>query len=118
MDECSNDGSAPSNAYNIRNDRAVSDHNLAHKFLASFVWQLPGAMHNALAHTIAAGWELNGIFNFQSGTPFTANSGVDNSQSAINADRANIERNPHLHRGRPHPANLPNISTSPTLTYH
>jgi hypothetical protein len=57
-------------------------------------------MHNALARTIAAGWELNGIFNFQSGTPFTVNSGVDNSQSAINADRANIVGNPHLSGGR------------------
>jgi len=71
IDEGSNDGSAPSNPYNIRNDRAVSDYNLPHKFVGSFVWQLPGAMHNALARTIAAGWELNGIFNFQSGLPLT-----------------------------------------------
>jgi hypothetical protein len=44
---------------------------------------------------------MNGIFNFQSGTPFSVTSGVDNSQSAINADRANLIGDPHLDSGRP-----------------
>jgi hypothetical protein len=102
IDEGSNDGSAPSNPYNIRNDRAVSDFNLPHKFVGSFVWQIPGStLHNALARTVAGGWELNGIFNFQSGGPFTVNSGVDNSQSGINADRANLVGDPHLDTSRP-----------------
>jgi hypothetical protein len=102
IDEGSNDSDAPSNPYNIRNDRAVSSFDIPHKFVGSFVWQLPGsALHNALARTLVGGWEINGIFNFQSGTPFTVTSGVDNSQSAINADRANLVGDPHLDTGRP-----------------
>ena len=101
IDEGSNDGSAPSNPYNIRNDRAVSDYNLPHKFVGSFVWQLPGgAIQNALARSVAGGWELNGIFTFQSGLPFSVTSGVDNSQSGINADRANLVGDPNLGAGR------------------
>jgi hypothetical protein len=39
-------------------------------------------------------------FNFQSGTPFSVTSGVDNSQSAVNADRADVIGNPYLAGGR------------------
>ena len=101
IDEGSNDGSAPSNPYNIRNDRAVSDFDIPHKFVGSFVWQIPGSgLNSALARTLAGGWELNGIFTFQMGTPFTVTSGVDNSQSGINADHANLIGDPHLAGGR------------------
>ena len=44
IDEGSNDGDTPSNPFNIRNDRAVSNFNLPHKFVGSFVWQLPGSV--------------------------------------------------------------------------
>jgi hypothetical protein len=97
IDEGSNDGDAPSNPFNIRNERAVSTYNLPHKFVGSFVWQLPGAsLHSALARHTIGGWELNGIFNFQSGTPFSITSGVDNSQSGVNADRADVVGDWHI----------------------
>lgn len=91
IDQGSNDGSTPANPYNIRNERGPSEFNLPHKFTGSFVWQLPGGtMHNAAARHLAGGWELNGIINLQSGGPFTVTSGIDNSQSAVGADRANV----------------------------
>jgi hypothetical protein len=62
IDEGSNDGNAPANPFNIRADRAVSDFNIPHKFVASFVWQLPGSsLHTALARHVLGGWQLNGI---------------------------------------------------------
>jgi hypothetical protein len=97
IDEGSNDSDAPSNPYNIRNDRAVSTYNLPQKFGGSFVWDIPtGKLSNAVLRTIAGGWQLNGIFTFQSGLPFSVTSGVDNSQSGINADRANLVGDPKL----------------------
>ena len=91
IDIGSNDGDAPANPFNIRAERGVSNFNLPHKFGGSFIWQLPGGtIHSAPLRTIAGGWELNGIFTFQSGNPFTVTSGVDNSQSGVGADRANI----------------------------
>ena len=88
IDEGSNDGDAPSDPFNIRKDRGVSTFDVPQKFVGSFVWDLPGK------------WELNGIFTFQSGGPITITSGVDNSQSAVNADHADEVGDPHLGSGR------------------
>jgi len=97
IDEGSNDGDAPSNPFNIGADRGVSNFNIPHKFVASFVWQLPGSrLKNALARNVIGGWEINGILNLQSGAPFSVTSGVDNSQSAVNADRADLVGNPQI----------------------
>jgi hypothetical protein len=97
LDIGSNDGDAPTNPYNIRNDRGPANFNLPHKFVASFVWQIPGqSLHSAWARHAFGGWELNGIFNIQSGNPYTVTSGVDNSQTAVNADRANLIGNPKI----------------------
>jgi hypothetical protein len=46
--------------------------------------------------TLANGWELNGIVTLQSGLLFAVLSGVDNSQSGVGADGANLVGNPHL----------------------
>ena len=101
IDEGSNDSSAPSNPYNIRADRAVSDFNLPNKFGGSFVWDLPGkAIHTRLLRAIAGGWELNGIITLQSGLPFSVTSGVNNSGSNVGADRANLVGDPSLPGGR------------------
>src|SRR6516165_353179 len=97
IDEGSNDGDAPSNPFNIGADRGVSNFNIPHKFVASFVWQLPGSrLKNALARNVIGGWEINGILNLQSGMPFSVTSGVDNSQSAVNADRADLVGNTQI----------------------
>lgn len=101
IDDASNDSDSPADPFNIRADRAVSTYNLPQKFVASFVWDLPGEkIHNALVRTVAGGWELNGILTFQSGLPFSVTSGVDNSQSAVNQDRADLVGNPYLAGGR------------------
>lgn len=91
IDEGSNDGSSPANPFNIRADRAVSDFNLPNKFVTSFVWDLPAvSKSNKLVRAVANGWELNAIITLQSGLPFTVVSGVNNSGSAVGADRANV----------------------------
>ncbi|MGH9666368.1 MAG: hypothetical protein ACRD9L_18220, partial [Bryobacteraceae bacterium] len=91
IDDGSADGSQATNPFNIANDRAVSDFNIPQRFATSFIWQLPGVTgHGALAHWIAGGWEVNGIVTLQSGSPFSVMSGVDNSQSGINKDHANL----------------------------
>jgi hypothetical protein len=53
-------------------------------------------LKNALARNVIGGWEINGILNLQSGMPFSVTSGVDNSQSAVNADRADLIGNPQI----------------------
>ena len=97
IDEGSNDSSAPVDPYNIRMDRAVSDFNLPHKFVGSFVWDLPGSsLHNRAGRFLAGGWEINGIVTLQSGLPFTVTSGVNNSGTGIGSDRANVVGDWHI----------------------
>ena len=101
IDDGSADGSAPANPFNIRAERGLSDFDIPQRFVASFIWDLPGVKtHGGLIREIASGWEVNGIFTAQSGAPFTVTSGVDNSQSGVNSDRANLVGDPSLSGGR------------------
>jgi hypothetical protein len=68
-----------------------------HQFRLSYNWRIPSiqALGFVGSHVIG-GWETNGILNLRQGLPFTVRSGIDNSLSGINADRADIVGNPDL----------------------
>src|SRR5260370_14895441 len=89
IDDASDDGTQPFNPFNPGANRSVSDNDVPHRFVGSFVWQVPGvAQHGGLLRVVTGGWETNGIVTLQSGSPFSVFSVVDNSQSAVNADHA------------------------------
>ena len=97
IDDASTDASQPADPFNINLDRAASDFDVPHRFVSSVIWQLPGVTgHGFLTGLLASGWEFNGILTLQSGSPFSVLSGVDNSQSGINLDRANVIGEPSL----------------------
>lgn len=94
-------GSWPADVYNLRLERADSTAEVPHRFVASYVWDLPfgAGRHFGLhgwANAIAGGWQLSGICTIQDGQP------VDVEQSTITADtytllqRPNILGNPNL----------------------
>jgi hypothetical protein len=72
-------------------DRGPSEFDHTHRFVGSYVWQLPaltkssGLIHNALGD-----WQFSGIVQAQTGRPITILSGVNNSGTGIGQDRANI----------------------------
>jgi hypothetical protein len=102
IDDASSDTSAPTDPFNTKLDRAVSDFDVPHRFVSSVIWQLPRVTnHGFLLRLLASGWEFNGILTMQSGSPFSVTSGVDNSQSGVGADRADIIGDPSLSSGRP-----------------
>ena len=49
-----------------------------HRFVTSWVYDIPGPTAGALSHAIG-GWQITGIYQFQSGKPYTIVSGVDNA---------------------------------------
>jgi len=52
--------------------RALSDTNIANVFTLNYVWDVPTpASFDAPAKALLGGWELGGILNAESGTPFT-----------------------------------------------
>jgi hypothetical protein len=94
-------GSWPADVYNLRLERSDSTAEVPHRFVASYVWDLPfgAGRHFALhgwANAVAGGWQLSGICTAQDGQP------LDVEQSTITADtytllqRPNILGNPNL----------------------
>ena len=64
------------------------DQDHRHRFTTSWVWDLPGQnMEGPLKHVVG-GWQWTGVMQFQTGRPFTIESGRDNSLDGIERDRA------------------------------
>ncbi len=70
-------------------DYGVSDFDHTHLMVFSYNWQLP-AFSSTPRYTRAllGNWEMSGILTMQSGDPFTVLAGKDQSQTALNEDRA------------------------------
>jgi len=91
MDDSSGDGDQPNNPFDFSQNWGPSSFDIPHRFVASFVWQLPSlAGSSAPIRYIFGDWETNGIISLQSGRGLSAISGRDNSQSGTNQDRADI----------------------------
>jgi predicted extracellular nuclease len=88
------------NVYNLRADRGLSDFDVRHRLVFSPVAELPfgkgkAYLSHGIASAIAGGFQLSGIFSWQTGRPFTVtDSSTNNSGSFENADRPNRIANP------------------------
>ncbi len=80
-------------------DRGPSDFDHTHRFVASFVWELPTlSSHRAFVRQTLGGWQYSGVVSAQTGRPFTVlsgASGVNSSGTGIGQDRANLIGNPY-----------------------
>ena len=80
-------------------DRGPSDFDHTHRFVASYVWQLPDlSSTNGLMRRVFGGWQFGGVVSAQTGRPFTVLSGASGANSSgtgIGQDRANLIGNPH-----------------------
>ena len=77
---------AQQNAYDRASDWSISSQDIKHRFVASFVYDLPfgrgrayGNGWNGAINTVLGGWQVNGILTFQSGTPLIITQGVNNT---------------------------------------
>jgi len=92
----SNSSGSPQNIYDLRAERALSDFNVAHRLVFSPVAQLPFGrgkpwLNSGFGSTVLGGWQVSGIFAFQTGRPFSiTNSSSNNSRSFASADRPNL----------------------------
>jgi outer membrane receptor protein involved in Fe transport len=81
-------------------DRGPSDFDHTHRFVASYVWELPGlTTANGFARRVFGGWQFGGLVSAQTGRPFTVLSGVNSSsagsRTGIGQDRADLVGNPY-----------------------
>ena len=72
----------PTDIHNFRLDRSLSDFNNTHVLLANLLYELPFGRGKRLAggapgwlNHIIGGWTFTGIYNYQSGEPYTITSG-------------------------------------------
>lgn len=101
IDNASADGDQPSNPFKISDEKGLSDLDIAHRFVASFILDLPEFQgFSGIVRHLLGGWQMNGILALQSGRPFSVVSGKDNSKSGVNNDRADLVGDPELDAGR------------------
>jgi hypothetical protein len=84
QDTTSNDGNSgganmSSDPRNFERDYGASDFNVPHRFVLSYVWELPFFNKGGgLTRALLGGWQLGGITTLQSGNPFTVRTGSNN----------------------------------------
>ena len=88
-------GGAGQNMYNRRPERALAVNDVRHNFIASYVYELPLGrgkqfnIANAVLDAVVGGWQVNGITNFRSGTPYTIGVAQDLANVATGGQRPN-----------------------------
>ncbi|MGH9800941.1 MAG: TonB-dependent receptor domain-containing protein, partial [Blastocatellia bacterium] len=103
----SDSSGAAQNARNLGAERATSDFDVRHRWVLSYVYDLPfgqGAKYaakNKVVNYLAGGWQLTGILTMQSGRPFTVVTGTDQSATGGGADRPNLIGNPFVDNPTP-----------------
>ncbi len=94
--------SSYTNPFDKQYDSALSDFDTTHRFVSSFIWQLPLLNDwNDVARAVLGGWQLNSIIALQSGKPFSVVAGVDNSLDGVGGDRPDLIGEPDLPSDRP-----------------
>lgn len=93
----------PQNSLDLRAERGRSAFDLRHRFVLSFIYELPVFREAAgVASYVLGGWRLSGIATLQSGVPFTV---IDTANPSLEAaslpgDRTDVLRNPNLPSGQ------------------
>lgn len=96
-----NEGVSLVDSNNAQLNRGPSDGQPVHIGKVSFVWDLPRVQRwSWVGSQILSGWQVNGIWSIQSGTPFSVTSGVDSNVDGNTNDRADLVGDPRLSTNR------------------
>ncbi|HYZ84213.1 MAG TPA: TonB-dependent receptor [Bryobacteraceae bacterium] len=77
----------PTDDYNLNAERGLSAFDFRHRLTTSFLYELPFGrgkaigIDNGILNALFGGWQLGGIFTFQTGFPLTAFCGPGNIQN-------------------------------------
>lgn len=72
-------------------DTGLSDYDHTHRFVASYVWDLPRLTgSNPVLKWVIGGWQWTGIYSATSGGPVTILAGTDRSKTNLGNDRADF----------------------------
>ena len=90
-------GGAPQNFFNQRGDKAISNQDLTHNFVVSYLYELPFGRgkkflnsSNGVVDRVVGGWQIGGIQRYESGQPlaFGCATGIPGSNACVRFDQA------------------------------
>lgn len=87
---------------NLKAERAASDYDARHRWVLSYVYDLPFgkgrrfSSSNGFVNAFIGGWQTTGILTLQTGRPFTVLIGQDNSSTGGGSDRPNMIGDWHI----------------------
>jgi hypothetical protein len=93
-------GATQTNPFDLEFDWGFANADRRHRFVTSFLWQVPGAFDNRMVAGVLSGWSLTGILALQSGGGFSVTSGVDNARTGTGGQRADRSGDPTLDSDR------------------
>ena len=99
--EAKQTGTTQTNPFDLDFDWGYANSDRRHRWVTSFLWQIPGTFDNAVASAVLSAWSLTGILALQSGGGFTVTSGVDNARTGTGGQRADLSGDPNLPSDRP-----------------
>ena len=67
----------PQSVDNLAAEKALADFHHAHRFVSSFVWDVPSPFARGVGRWVLGGWQANGIYSIQSGDPLNTVTGRD-----------------------------------------
>src|SRR5580704_6772075 len=82
----------PQNSFNLAGEYGNSDFDVRNTFSAYASYDVPGSSHGP--KWLSNGWQLNSLWSFHGGLPFSVTASHENSGNGESADRANQIGNP------------------------
>ena len=98
----SNGGGAPMDAFNWRRDYGNANWDIRHRFVTSFVYDLPSVNGPNVVRWMLGHWQANGIFTAQTGIPFNVLISPDQANIGRGNQRPNVVGTPSANCGSGH----------------
>src|SRR6266849_2549543 len=93
-----NENSPPQNSFDLASERSLASFHNAHRWINTFLYDLPIPKHKGVSSAIFGDTQLSGILSMQSGFPFTVN--VSGDTAGIGAGTGGILIRPNYIYGQ------------------
>jgi hypothetical protein len=93
-------GAVQTNPFDLEFDWGPANFDRRHRWVTSFLYEIPGRTGSAVLDAVVSGWSVTGIWLMQSGLPFSVTSGADNARSGTGGQLADRVGDPNLPDGR------------------
>ena len=79
----------PQDYANLAAEYTLSVFDRPNRFVANYLWEIPG-FKSGFLKWVTDGWQIAGVTQFQSGQPFTVQTGIDTNGNGAGGDRPDL----------------------------